>query len=393
MHLNLTELILFGVISLFSSLSSLAGGWGSGGGENIGDLHNPWFLGNTKLVTYCIQVDSDSISASKTTIQHLVSDSIQQWQKLFARYQENNSSNLVVLGSQTWLEVKCGSAVDVQFKFGWGTLNSDEKAYLSMGGSPERYIGISVRTHYNEVNLRGKGFIYIASDLGPNAFEAESGQIETPWHYPALIQAELLHELGHVNGFSHLSANLIPDFRRGLMSEYFPQAVLQKWMWQGVRSGLKSNFKLGELFFPDEFEICAPSIEALKILKLNKHISCLDFKLNFTSGLFSSVSVFSRSNLASPQLVATIILGNQARWTSQNDISVYLSKNQTVFPNQKNVPYIFGPSSETYEGSAQYSSTGSKVSLYLAISGDGFKMISVRNDSSFFELLSADPKN
>ena len=47
---------------LWSALQSplVAGEWNSGGGEFLADSLNPWFIQNTKIVTYCIEIDDNA---------------------------------------------------------------------------------------------------------------------------------------------------------------------------------------------------------------------------------------------------------------------------------------------------------------------------------------------
>ena len=65
---------------------------------------------------------------------------------------------------------------------------------------------------------RGKGFIWLAPDSGPDRYQGPTG-LEKFWGPDAHVQDVLLHELGHVFGLPHLKAPSV-------MSEDFPAQVV-----------------------------------------------------------------------------------------------------------------------------------------------------------------------
>ena len=117
----------------------------------------------------------------------------------------------------------CVSAetVDLRILFGVETLTQPEREYLQ---DPRKFIGITVRTDYDEVQLKGRGFMFISSDQGPNPYSNSGDLIEKAWQYPKLLQYALMHEFGHVFGFPHIGG--------GLMSEVFLEQTLNKKLYE-----------------------------------------------------------------------------------------------------------------------------------------------------------------
>jgi hypothetical protein len=196
------------------------GGWVSAGnGELFSDAHNPWFLKNVTQVNYCIDVASSSVSARPDEIRELVKLSLTFWQNEFTKVNQGMGSSQFILGNQKFQERPCSeSDIDLRFQFGYETLTSYQISFL---GDPTKYIGITVRTNDDYiVNLRGKGFIYIASDIGEKSYHGgkDATLISMAWKRKKLLQYVILHELGHVFGVPHTGS--------GLMAETFLEQML-----------------------------------------------------------------------------------------------------------------------------------------------------------------------
>ena len=210
------------------------GGATSGGGYVYGYEANPWFLANTKEVTYCVDVDEANFGLSKSRSTEIIRLAIAQWQSALqqATYSTIKSwdfdlgltpsvplepSEKIELGTQNFTEVSCaGEAIDLRFQL--GTLSAKQ---LTNIGNPRKYVASAVQTGYDEVNMRGQGFIYVAPEIGPlrpddkNAAGKFWSEIEG-----IPFQGVVLHELGHVFGFSHHADHHM------LMSQEFPQELV-----------------------------------------------------------------------------------------------------------------------------------------------------------------------
>ena len=75
------KILLAPLLLLLSSHSH--GDWVSGGGKLILHANNPWFVQNTKTVSYCVIADEDAMKVSLATLQQIVTRAINYWKKEF----------------------------------------------------------------------------------------------------------------------------------------------------------------------------------------------------------------------------------------------------------------------------------------------------------------------
>ena len=143
---------------------------------------------------------------------------IDYWVHEFAKVSpQTGVAKTFKLGTQTFSLVGCQEAdVDLKILVGHGTLDNEQIGWLK---KPEKYIGVTVRTDYDPIELRGQGFIYIASDLGPNSYTNTGGLVDKAWESEKLLKYAFLHEFGHVFG--------IPHRGNGLMSQIFSRSPAQ----------------------------------------------------------------------------------------------------------------------------------------------------------------------
>ncbi len=252
----LSFLILFG-----SSLSFADRGWVSSGGEVFRTARNPWFLDkNVSRVNYCVLLDETNFSATGVDVRAGIHDAIDYWKSELAQ-PTSQQTGFASVGGQVFNEQdQCSTDTDLTFKFGYGTLSPDEIKYFNET-SPvvgvKAYIGVSVRQTYDTVLMKGSGFVYIASDKGPNAYVNPGQMVSEPWKSPKLLSYALMHELGHVFGFPHTGT--------GLMSEVFLDQLLHPrfasfYQFQPLQPILQAPriFEIGPLngnFDPNYFQI------------------------------------------------------------------------------------------------------------------------------------------
>jgi hypothetical protein len=83
-------------------------------------------------------------------------------------------------------------------------LNQEQEDYIKI---PANFAAISVRTDYDQAQLRGEGFIYVSPVHGRLSFRGAVGKPDLwSWGGGAKLYAILLHELGHVFGLPHMGA-------------------------------------------------------------------------------------------------------------------------------------------------------------------------------------------
>jgi hypothetical protein len=205
-------------LALFLSQIALAGGWSSGGGGLLKDAVNPWFLNNTKKVNYCISIDQKNFGASQDIVRLQLNRAMTFWKKQFEHAILANLTKFgqLQIASQVFTETGCDDHTDIVFQF--GILNHQQKKFLK---DPTEYAAITVRTSYDEINLRAKGFVYVSPSYGPLAYNS-NGVVKNAWKFNSghLLYLTLLHELGHVFGLQHMGSF------GALMSEGFVEAIL-----------------------------------------------------------------------------------------------------------------------------------------------------------------------
>jgi hypothetical protein len=218
--MKICGIIQFLVSLFFSQIAIAAGGWSSGGGGLLKDEVNPWFLNNTPRVSYCIVMDQKNFGASESMARRHVTRAIQYWQQQFSHALLSKLAKFgkLQIASQRFFETDCQSDPDIIFQF--GVLDQKQKKFLR---KPSEYAAITVRTNYDEVTLRGRGFIYVSPSSGPLAYNHE-GVGEDAWRIQNghLLYLTLVHELGHVFGLQHngsLGDLMSAGFVEGLLAQ------------------------------------------------------------------------------------------------------------------------------------------------------------------------------
>lgn len=237
--------LLLGIFLILSAPHAWGRWVGVGGGELFKDVHNPFFLKNVTQVNYCVSVASRSFSISPEKARATVAEAIAYWKNEFRKIAAGAGAGQFTLGTQEFTEVDCARTdVHLQFLLGYESLNTAQRDFLV---EPTKYIGITVRTDYN-ADLKGKGFIYVASDFGPHSYHAgiDTSLVTRAWEHPNLLKYVLLHELGHVFGLPHTGS--------GLMAETFLEQALSVALAEAFEKAPIEPF-----FSPDdELDFCDP---------------------------------------------------------------------------------------------------------------------------------------
>jgi hypothetical protein len=205
-----------------AAASNLAlAGWHSGGGELFTDSQNPWFVQNTSEATYCIEIDAANFGQTLDVARAKIEDAFAYWRREFrvvGPSRENGQD--VAVGTQTFRETTCEQNPDIVFQL--GTLNDEQAAYLK---HPRKVIGEAVRTDYDPVHLKGKGFIYISPETGMHSLEGAGplgSIVPERWRFKEgiLLEIVLIHEIGHVFGLAHISDTLLDPSAPAMLVSY-----------------------------------------------------------------------------------------------------------------------------------------------------------------------------
>lgn len=181
-------------------------GWVSSGGELTKDSQNPWWVVNTKEVTFCIAVDKETVTVDEGMVEYAFRGSAQFWKKEFESYSKllNQAMKAKTIrppdvAQAAYRRVGCDESPDLRLLFGYGTLSKSEKRIIK---ETDRIVARAIRTHYDRVNLKGRGFIYFASDRGDHALDQQS--YKEFWTIPEVLVVSITHELGHIFGIPHV---------------------------------------------------------------------------------------------------------------------------------------------------------------------------------------------
>lgn len=162
------------------------------------DSGNPWWLNNTPAIHYCLRLGSDPSLPRREQLAALIQKAFAYWKGEFSRAPYTESANSppgnIHIATQEFIEQKsCDGAIDLKFQF--GVL---DKAQEQLMPGAKGLVSASVRESYDKQGLRGKGFIYLASAIGPHSPLKEA---DTWTRYDGnVLYGVLIHELGKVFG-------------------------------------------------------------------------------------------------------------------------------------------------------------------------------------------------
>ena len=379
--------------------SSVNAGWSSGGGELLRDTRNPWFLSNTDTVKYCVKVDQPNFSLSEQQILNKVARAFEYWKREFTFANRIDYTGFDSrLATQDFVLSDCDSA-DIKFQFGY--LEEEQFEYLK---NPKKFVGVAVRTSYDRVHLRGKGFIYVSPDRGPLKpdFQYMNEGIWSTFD-GNLLKLAVIHELGHVFGISHDTSSLV-------MAEDFLQSVLGWFGHQGkskhAESSMELNYfrsaaenqvsDLGFCVMPQPAQdVQMPVIASKSAALIAKrffgiptsvdNLMCVYFE--FKGGKLrvyygeSSEGSSSSVDVTKLSLAGQMQLGNRLKGIVSlgSTISVYVNEAQKVIPahmiSSDQVYLAYKSSNYVYKGAYVAEGSGKRRPLAVTVTSDGIQSL------------------
>ncbi len=325
---------MFFFIFLFS-LWSQAGTWGSSGGELFKDANNPWFLKNTSSVNYCIEIDQEGVSLEKTAVHELIKLAIDYWKE-----ELKGKGESLGLGTQKFVfNNSCSGEEDIKFQFGYNTLTEEQLEFFKKyGEKPQNYLGLALKTQYDRVNLKAKGFVFISSDKGEDNYNYGKPQSrrfeESLWSHKGILFRLLQHEIGHVFGIHHT--------QNSFMSSEFPANLLKNFrQFRDLKSAQKNHFfelRTNRNISCDDFFFK----EIKKEYNLDKTIKCS--YLNTKDNWLTLEIFLSDEDHLEKFLLGTGVKGKIVSVELEFPIKVFLPEGQKVFLDRDYGNFLNGPS-------------------------------------------------
>ncbi len=365
-----------GFFSFFSSIAAASGGWISSGGESFIYARNPWFVKNTQIVEYCLEMDEASFSISRENVEKLLVQGFDFWKNEFSTNRIPGKAEIgyADIATQTFTYLpKCQASTPLIFKLGLKKLDNEEIKFLM---DPKKFIGVTIRKTYSLEQLRGSGTIYISADTGPDAYTNNGQMVESAWKSPILLRYALIHELGHFFGVPHLGS--------GIMSEVFMMVLLNKLMVKDFESvpplsllnpqGVFEVCQIISKFNPDFFQ--AP-----------KDASCLKFELLPDMKPKWKVSVRSEGSPPySYRELGTLQAGalDQSPYSMKPAVIVQLPDEQKVYRPIEKVagPFLVGAlfSDSSYTGSFVPKDSIRGMPLHMTLSAEKITIVGSVNN-------------
>ena len=165
---NLVSMVVWSVLSI--NAAHATGGMSSGGGDLPSDRDNPWWVDNTRSVSYCIAIDADHFGTSLAEARRRIVGALSYWKGEFAHTDFASTPSWSILRDRSLSSRTAESTTDLRFQL--GVLTGEQSGTLE---HKDMLIGEAVRMRYDSAQLHGQGFVYISPESGPLALKDKGG--------------------------------------------------------------------------------------------------------------------------------------------------------------------------------------------------------------------------
>ena len=344
---SLLPSMLMACTTMISASLAFGGGNISGGGGTSKDLGNPWFIQNTRTVTYCIQHEEGWFSPDLEMQKRVTSEAFAYWKKEFALARRGGDAFQVGTQDFVYKETCYADWPDIHFHFGYVDPYGDVPFY--------GYVGLSLRRQYDPVLLKANGVVFLAPEVGRYDYMPRNMRVRRPWSLGngGLFHKALVHELGHVFGLGHTDPSLS---KRTIMdATYLTELVQRADLWDAQIENIDSYFGQieslqaaptaphghGEEFFG----VDADASLHYRVLS-NRDMELFQVRDAVESPLpFGRITVDSVSLEADPAPAVTL----------------YVTDQNTVFPTSAPEKLLAGPSFPNYSVAGTYRSADDRI--------------------------------
>ena len=351
--------------------------------SNLGfDNDNIRCIQNTRTVKYCTQYDLDHYHQTPEVTEGLIEKSIAFWKEEF-RHGQSPFEPKIHVATQNFVNVPCPNNLkDVDIVFQFGFLDAVQQTYVK---NVNRYAALAIRTEYDKVNLRGKGFVYIAADSGPMKFQGEN-TVENPWNVNdgALLYWTMVHELGHVFGLSHTKQKMtyFDDYGMNVMSASFIETIMNgpSANWYKLSTHANPVFSLHYRLNESPAWICGGTNHYAEKLReffgVDSSWKCFGIKV-----MAKDLAVFA-TNFESSQdvLIGSATIGSQTSGLVDDAMHFWLPPEQKIFNEPILGSRVHTPSFYVYDGVTTYQTVSGQIRRQMSYSLDPRKSSPLRDE-------------